>query len=763
MTRPVAKKRASGARDGQRSDELRRTVEQAFGAMMLVRPVTGSDGRLRDARIVAVNEDAAHLLRAGSAAALKDGSMSDVATPAALAQLLDQLQRDAVPSGEARQFDWSPCAGATGLQVRAIATDQDEFLLSLRERATPLSSHTSLQQILDHAPFAIVVKTPDGRYLFVNREFERQVGVSAANVVGKTSFEVLPHELARRFSERDRMVRETRAQAILESEETLQGTTRTYLNRAFPVLDERGEVTAIIGTETDITEWREAQRRLRESETRFRAIFESAAVGIALYGLDGRVITCNPTYATILGYTPDELTGMSFVDLTYPDDRERSLELTRKQIAGETDSFDVEKRYMRKDGRPIWGRVTVSLIRNEHGEPLYTIAILADQSAYRAAEERLRQSERQLRLITDSVPVLIAYCDTKGHYRFVNREYEKWTGRARDEMIGASIRATLGEANYQRIAPHVEAVLTGQPQQFETEIDYPRSGRKAVSCVYVPHVLDDGTVQGFFAVATDVSLRAEQERVLRLAKEQAEEASRAKSAFLATMSHELRTPLNAIIGFSEMIRDEVMGPVGSPRYRDYASDIHLSGEHLLDLINSILDLARIEAGTFEIDARPVDLAEVVRLALQIMLGPAAAAGLTVETAISETPVIIEGDAARLRQIAVNLLSNAIKFTPSGGAVRLRVTLTGEQTALFEVEDTGIGITADNIVRALEPFAQVDNRFSRRYQGAGIGLPLSKALVEAQHGSFAIRSMPGEGTTVSVRFPLLKCGKNEASS
>ena len=438
--------------------------------------------------------------------------------------------------------------------------------------------------------------------------------------------------------------------------------------------------------------------------------------------------------------------------------------MTRQQIAGDIDAFDIEKRYRRKDGATIWCRVTVSLIRDEQGNPLYTIAALVDRTEQHAAEENLRQSERQLRLITDSLPVLIAYCDANARYRFVNREYETWTGGVREELIGASIRATLGEENYRKIAPYVDAVLTGQPQRFETEIDYLKGGRKAISCVYVPHVRDSGEVHGFFAVATDVSLRVEQERLLLRAKEEAEEVSRAKSAFLATMSHELRTPLNAIIGFAEMIHDEVMGPLGSPRNKYYATDIRVSGELLLDLINSILDLARIEAGTLDDELQPIDLAESVRLALQIMQGSAVAAGLTIEATLPGEPLIIEGNVSRLRQIAVNLLSNAIKFTPSGGVIRVRVTVESvSQVGLLEIKDTGIGISAENIERALEFFRQVDNRFSRRYQGAGIGLPLSKALVDAQKGKFAIRSTPGEGTTVSVRFPISKRGENKATS
>lgn len=262
----------------------------------------------------------------------------------------------------------------------------------------------------------------------------------AADAIGKTSLEVLPSGLGERFTARDQMVVSTRSPVIIESEEALPIGIRTFINRAFPVLDQRGEVIAIVSTETDITALRQAERKLRDSEQRFRAIFETAAVGIALCRADdGRIVSCNPTYAKILGYEPDELIGVSFVELTHEEDRGRNIELFMRQATGAIGAFDIEKRYVAKDGRVVWVRVSASLLANERGEPQYSIGVMTDLTERQTVEDRLRQSEQQLRLITNSLPVTIAYCDAQQRYRFVNQWYCEWSGRRPEELIGVTV------------------------------------------------------------------------------------------------------------------------------------------------------------------------------------------------------------------------------------------------------------------------------------------------------------------------------------
>ncbi len=240
---------------------------------------------------------------------------------------------------------------------------------------------------------------------------------------------------------------------------------------------------------------------------------------------------------------------------------------------------------------------------------------------------------------------------------------------------------------------------------------------------------------------------------LRRARDSAMAASRAKTEFLANMSHELRTPLNAVIGFSELLGSEAFGPLGSDRYEEYVKHIHDSGEHLLNLINDLLDLSIIEAGELQLFEEAVDMAGVVRLCSQLVHSQAARAGVTLAvTGNLEDWPKLRADATKLRQIVLNLVSNAIKFTPDGGSVTLDLRATPRGGFTIEVTDTGIGMRPEDIPAVLEPFRRLSPAHSAEYQGAGLGLPLTKALVELHGGDVEIVSTPGTGTRVTVTLP-----------
>jgi signal transduction histidine kinase len=232
----------------------------------------------------------------------------------------------------------------------------------------------------------------------------------------------------------------------------------------------------------------------------------------------------------------------------------------------------------------------------------------------------------------------------------------------------------------------------------------------------------------------------------------AEEASRAKSIFLATISHELRTPLNAIIGFSEILKNQMFGPLGAARYRGYVDDIYGSGVHLLSLVNDLLDLAKAEAGKHELNEDDLDIGEIADTCRRLMAERAHDAGIRLEIVHRFAGCLFRGDERKMRQIILNLLSNAVKFTPTGGLVIIDVDLAGDGGLQLAVRDTGIGMAAADIAKALEPFGQVADIMTRQTGGTGLGLPLTVKLVELHGGRLAIESAPGDGTTVTLGFP-----------
>ena len=255
------------------------------------------------------------------------------------------------------------------------------------------------------------------------------------------------------------------------------------------------------------------------------------------------------------------------------------------------------------------------------------------------------------------------------------------------------------------------------------------------------------------AIVADISDRKVAEEAMEVAMREAELANRAKSEFLANMSHELRTPLNAIIGFSEIIQSETFGPVGSAKYREYVTDIHDSGKHLLALINDVLDLSKIEAGQMQLHEQAVDVPAVIRSAMGFMTERAREGGVTLAAELGPDPLpLLRADRRMVMQILVNLLSNAVKFTPSGGRVAVKAWCGPHGGYVVQVVDSGIGMALEDIPKALARFGQVDSGLQRAHEGTGLGLPLTKSLIELHGGSLDLQSEAGVGTTVTVCFP-----------
>jgi len=257
-------------------------------------------------------------------------------------------------------------------------------------------------------------------------------------------------------------------------------------------------------------------------------------------------------------------------------------------------------------------------------------------------------------------------------------------------------------------------------------------------------------IDGFNAMLAQIQTHDES---LRTAHQQAQTADRMKSEFLANMSHELRTPLNAIIGFSEIIKDDMCEADRTTKYRDYAADIHESGCHLLDLINDILDLSKVESGMDELYEEDIEVPEVIESVLRLVQQRAMQGGIELELNLSENLPLLRADKRKLKQILANLLTNAIKFTEAGGRATLRTWSSAESGCVFQIIDTGIGIALEDIPKALAPFQQIDGALNRKYEGTGLGLPLAKALVEMHGGSLDLQSEVGIGTTITVRFPV----------
>ncbi|MGH6870122.1 MAG: PAS domain-containing sensor histidine kinase [Rhizomicrobium sp.] len=259
---------------------------------------------------------------------------------------------------------------------------------------------------------------------------------------------------------------------------------------------------------------------------------------------------------------------------------------------------------------------------------------------------------------------------------------------------------------------------------------------------------------------TDITARKKAEEDLVKSKEAAEFANRTKTEFLANMSHELRTPLNAILGFSEVITTGLFGAVGNPKYVEYARDIHSSGAHLLDLINDVLDLAKLEAGKLDLRESDICVSDLAEQCVTLVKSRAADGAVALETDIASGLPPLRCDARAVKQILLNLLSNAVKFTPEGGRVRLCARAAAGGLAIA-VSDTGIGMSKADIAVALSPFGQIDSQLARKHQGTGLGLPISRSLARLHGGDLTITSEPGKGTTITAHFPAARLATKAA--
>jgi PAS domain S-box-containing protein len=366
-----------------------------------------------------------------------------------------------------------------------------------------------------------------------------------------------------------------------------------------------------------------------------------------------------------------------------------------------------------------------------------------------AAREAAQRAERRLIEALDAAPCAVALLDSRLHLVSGNSALRNMASAKRERLpFGGSFRGFLAGLKAEDISPSILRGLaeTGDMREISIGGSWYLAAAGSLS--------DGGMVLTF----SDVTALKERECELAEAKLAAESASRLKSQFLATMSHELRTPLNAILGFSEVIRDSVFGRTESAweKYGEYAASIHASGRHLLSLISEILDLSKIEAGSYVLDMRTFDLRNVMESALTIVSPAAATAGVQLRPILPDAEVWLAADERAVRQVAINLLANAVKFTPKGGCVTVEVSAT-DTLAQFTVTDTGIGIAKEHVSAVFELFRQVDSSVQRRHEGTGLGLAITKRLVELHGGTIALESELSVGTKVCVSLPGLLAG------
>jgi PAS domain S-box-containing protein len=490
-----------------------------------------------------------------------------------------------------------------------------------------------------------------------------------------------------------------------------------------------------------------------EAEARFRGAFNASAIGMALVSLDGRFLQVNPALCAIADYEEHELLQTTLPEITLPEDIGTDGDLVRQLLANDIPSYQIEKRYLRQDGEVIWGRLTVSLVRDTTGTPLYFVTQFQDITPYKAIGAKLREAEARYRRLVEQIPaaVHVDAADRLGAHTYVSPRIESLLGYSPEEWLGTRDMwlQLVHPDDLDRVRTTIEsALVTKQPFQLECRL-LARDGQyvwiEDQAALMRDELGIDQYWQGFMVDITDRKLA---EAELRAAKEAAEEASRVKSVLLSMASHELRTPLTIITGYVELLTSSA-GALG-PEEREFLDVIQSSAATLTTLINDLLDLARIEAQRLRLAVHPVDVGALLEKVHRMVAAQAAAKEIDLRLELAPDTPMAAADPDRLQQVLLNLVGNAVKFT-SRGSVRSSVR-AHEGGVEITIMDTGIGIAPEALSRIFDVFQQADSGMARKFGGSGLGLAIVKRLVELHGGTISVESTEGVSSTFTVWLP-----------
>jgi PAS domain S-box-containing protein len=622
-----------------------------------------------------------------------------------------------------------------------------------------------LRDLVDAVPNALFVRDKESRFLLANNAAAAVHGVTPEQLIGRLESEVNPNlslDWLNYMLRRNQTIVEQRkaTQCVDELLITADGEHRWIQVYLSPYIDHKETVQGILGTAIDITDRKLAEQALRDSETRFRTIFEQAQIGIVMLTLpQDTLMLSNPFFQNLLGYSADELARMTCEDISYPDDFEVEYPLFEACVTGQQDTYQIEKRYIRYDGQLIWTHLIASAMRNDQGQTYAMIALVEDISDRKYAELALQQSEARFRDLIEQTSDWIWQTDERGTFIYVSPQVEIILGYTVEQVLGRTILEFMEPIERDRFAPIFRA--QAQSHQPFTRLEKTlihRDGHPIILETSGSPILDAGILHGYRGIARDITERKQAEVRLEQAKQDAEAANVAKSQFLANMSHEFRTPLNAILGFAQVLSYDLNL---TPDQHSFVQTIIQSGEHLLELINEVLDLSKIEAGRITLEQTTIHLSDFSGSVCAILQQEATMKGLSLNLNVApELPIYIVTDPHKLRQVLINLLGNSIKFTPQGH-ITLRV-FPGDQLECdrhrpampltFEVEDTGIGIAPDDQAKIFDAFEQASSR-ETPVQGTGLGLTISSRLVEMMEGRITLCSSVGQGSQFRFTIPV----------
>lgn len=633
-------------------------------------------------------------------------------------------------------------------------------------------SESKLQGMISGSPDLVWLKDQNGVYLECNRRFEQFSGFSKENLVGKTDYDFFDKELADFFRKNDNVAIVAGKSVMNEEELTFESDGHVELLETIktPLYDNKGQVMGIMGIGRDITQRKQTEQALRESEERFKTIFNEAPMGIALIdSYTGNIYEVNNMFAQIVGRTVTEMISIDWMSITHPEDIQEDLDNMALMNSGKIPGFKMKKRYFKPDGTIVWINMTITPISITKGIHSKHLCMIEDITESRLTEEKIRK----LSLAVEQSPVIVVITDSKGMIEYVNPKFVEITGYSFEEVIGKNPRMLKsGHTSQEEYKNLWEKISSGS--EWRGEFLNKRKNKELYweSASISPITNTKGETTHFIAIKEEITYRKETDLLLEeknhmieaqneeykhlneeliIAKNHAEESDKLKTSFLANMSHEIRTPMNGILGFAGLLKDPML--TGDEQI-EYIDIIEKSGARMLNIINDIIDISKIESGLMKVKMTESNINDQIDYIYTFFKPEVENKGMKLSHIKSLTSIdsIIRTDREKVFAILINLVKNAIKYSHQG-LIEFGYIKKGKFLEFF-VSDTGIGIPKNRQKAVFERFIQADIDDKMAIQGAGLGLSISKAFIEMLGGNIWLNSELGKGSTFYFTIPYI---------